>query len=345
MKVSIIGTTGYGGVELIRFLENHPHAEIATLYANSQEGKWLNEVFPHLTDIRDVKLAAFDLDRIEAESDLVFFGTPSGVSGSMAPALLERGLKVIDLSGDFRLHDPEQYRTWYGKDPADKKWLDQAVYGLSEWAQPSIQQAQLIANPGCYPTATLLALLPLLKKGAIHPRSIIVDAKSGVSGAGRAPSQATHFCETNDSISAYKVGRHQHIPEMEQVLGEWTGQDVLLSFTPHLTPMTRGILATIYADLTQDVTWETIDAWYREVYEDRPFVRLRPQGSHPKTKEVYGSNYCDIAYHVDERTGRVMILSVIDNLVKGAAGQAIQNMNIMMGLPEETGLPKVPVFP
>lgn len=345
MKVSIIGTTGYGGAELIRFLQHHPHLEIATLYAYSKEGMNISEVFPHLNGVRKESLKAIDVDRIAEETDLVFFATPSGISSKLAPDILDRGVKVIDLSGDFRLHTQEMYQEWYGKEGTDSPWLQKAVYGLSEWARDQVREATLIANPGCYPTATLLGLIPLLKKGIIDPNTVIVDAKSGVSGAGRGLSPATHFSEVNDSISAYKVGRHQHIPEMEQVASEFAGEKVTLSFTPHLVPMTRGILSVIYASLTEGIEANQLQKWYEEVYADAPFVRIREAGSHPKTKEVYGSNYCDIAVHVEERTGRVIILSVIDNLVKGAAGQAIQNANLMLGIPEETGLPMVPIFP
>jgi N-acetyl-gamma-glutamyl-phosphate reductase len=301
-------------------------------------------VYPHLTHIFTDELAEIDAARIQQEADVVFIATPSGVSGKLVPQLMNGTLKIIDVSGDFRLATPELYTKWYGKQTAAQEYLDQAVYGLSEWNAEAIQSTTLLANPGCYPTATLLSLLPLVKDNLIDGKSIIVDAKSGVTGAGRSASLGTHFCEVNESISAYKVAKHQHTPEIEQTLTQFTGQDVLVSFTPHLVPMNRGILTTSYATIKEGVTAEQIAESYTQAYEGKPFVRLRP-GAHPKTKEVYGSNYCDIAWHVDERTGRVIVLSVIDNMVKGAAGQAVQNMNLMFGLPETTGLKLTPVYP
>lgn len=344
VNISIIGATGYSGVELVRLLLTHPEANIAAVYSNSQTGKTMQEVYPHLTHIFTDDLAEIDCARIQKEADVVFIATPSGVSGKLVPQLLDGKLKVIDVSGDFRLATPDLYKQWYGKETAGQEYIDQAIYGLSEWNAEAIKETNLLANPGCYPTATLLSLLPLLQENLIDGKSIIVDAKSGVTGAGRGASLGTHFCEVNESITAYKVGKHQHTPEIEQTLTQFTGQDVLLSFTPHLVPMNRGILTTSYAALKDDVTAENIAEAYVKAYEGKPFVRLRP-GAYPKTKEVYGSNYCDIAWHVDERTGRVIILAVIDNVVKGAAGQAVQNMNLMFGLPEMTGLTFTPVYP
>ncbi|RXT04000.1 N-acetyl-gamma-glutamyl-phosphate reductase [Ammoniphilus sp. CFH 90114] len=336
MNISIIGATGYSGVELIRLLHHHPYAKVTSLFASSQAGKEMTEVYPHLMNIAQYPLEEID---INATAEWVFIATPSGISSKLVPSLLEAGRKVIDLSGDFRL-PAETYETWYGKTTADSSYLQQAVYGLPEWFKEQIQQAQLIANPGCYPTAAALGLAPAMPY--IDPKSIIIDAKSGVSGAGRAASLATHYGEVNENLAAYKVAKHQHTPEIEQTLNRLYQQDPIISFTPHLVPMTRGILCTMYATITEDVNFQEL---YQSAYEGKPFVRLRPQGSHPKTKEVYGSNYCDIALHVDKRTNRLIILSVIDNVVKGAAGQAIQNMNIMAGLEETTGLTFSPVYP
>lgn len=344
MKISIIGATGYSGVELIRLLLAHPEAEIVSIYSNSQAGKTIQEVYPHLNTVFTEELEAIHIEKIQQEADVVFIATPSGISGKLVPQLMNGTLKIIDLSGDLRLETPELYAKWYNKETAAKEVLDQAVYGLTEWMGEKVKEATLIANPGCYPTATLLALLPLVNEGLIDEKSIIVDAKSGVSGAGRSLSLASHFCEVNESISAYKVAKHQHIPEIEQTLSRLTGKEVLVSFTPHLVPMNRGILATIYASLQAGVTEEQVAAAYSKAYEGKTFVRLRP-GAHPKTKEVTGSNFCDIAWHVDARTKRVVVLSTIDNVVKGAAGQAVQNMNLMFGLPEDTGLKFTPVYP
>ncbi|HZG14250.1 MAG TPA: N-acetyl-gamma-glutamyl-phosphate reductase [Candidatus Bathyarchaeia archaeon] len=345
IRVGIVGATGYSGVELIRLLSQHPLAKVNRLYTSSAEGESLVPAFQHLTGQALPRLEAIDPERMASDNELIFLATPAGVSSALSPQLIEKGVRVIDLSGDFRLSSPEQYRSWYKKEPAAQDWLDRAVFGLPEWNRERVADATLLANPGCYPTATLLGLLPLAKSGWVDQKSWIVDAKSGVSGAGRGVSLGVHFSEVNESISAYKVGQHQHTPEIEQELHRQTGAEPLIQFTPHLVPMTRGILATAYAKLQTTVTAEQLQQLYEAAYADKPFVRIRPFGSHPRTKEVYGSNYCDIALHLDERTGRVIVLSVIDNVVKGAAGQAVQNMNIMFGLEETIGLPIVPVFP
>lgn len=336
MNISIIGATGYSGIELIRLLHNHPVAQVKSLFASSQAGKEMTDVFPHLLNIAHYSLEEIEINKTE---EWVFIATPSGISSKLVPALIEAGRKVIDLSGDFRL-PAQQYEKWYGKTTAEDSYLKQAIYGLPEYFKEEIQKAQLIANPGCYPTAATLGLAPALPY--IDPKSIIIDAKSGVSGAGRAASLATHYGEVNENLAAYKVAKHQHTPEIEQTLTRILNEEAIISFTPHLVPMTRGILCTMYATITQEVNFQEL---YQNTYEAKPFVRVRPQGSHPKTKEVQGSNYCDIAVHVDPRTNRLVVLSVIDNVVKGAAGQAVQNMNIMAGLDETTGLTFSPVYP
>jgi N-acetyl-gamma-glutamyl-phosphate reductase len=345
MKACIIGATGYGGAELIRFLLHHPKVEIASVVSSSNGGMPLSESFPHLSHIMEQPLDDVDVDLIRSKADVVFTATPSGVSTKLVPLLLEAGLRVVDLSGDYRLKSPEAYRTWYGKEPAESVHLNQAVYGLSECFTPSIVNARFISNPGCFPTAALLGLAPLVKNGWIDTETIIIDAKSGVSGAGRGVSIGTHYSELNENLKAYKVNKHQHIPEIEQTL-EWIGGNpVVTTFTTHLVPMTRGIMATMYAKLTADVSAEELLGVFRSYYEGRTFVRIRPEGQYPSTKEVLGSNYCDIGLSVDPRTKRVTIISVIDNVVKGAAGQAIQNLNISMGWDETTGLKFAPVYP
>jgi len=336
MKISIIGATGYSGVELIRLLKSHPEAKIESLFASSHVGNELTDVFPHLTNIAQFPLEKID---IEKTAEWVFIATPSGVSSKLVPSLLEAGRKVIDISGDFRLPQ-DTYQKWYGKETAEESTRQKAVYALPEWFSEEIKGAQLIANPGCYPTASSLGLAPALPY--IDPNSIIIDAKSGVSGAGRGVGLGTHFGEVNESIHAYKVGKHQHTPEIEQTLKRIGGQDTIISFTPHLVPMTRGILCTMYATITKEVNFQEL---YQSTYEGKPFVRVRPAGSYPRTKEVLGSNYCDIAVHVDQRTNRLIVLSVIDNVVKGASGQAVQNMNLMAGLEETAGLEFSPVYP
>lgn len=345
IRVGIVGATGYGGAELIRLLAGHPQVCIANLYSSSSQGEPLDHVFPHVYDLGLPALSAIDAEHLSKENDVVFFATPAGVSAKLSPQVVELGGKVIDLSGDFRLESPAVYQEWYKKDAAPEAWIKRAVYGLTEWNKEQVAGASLIANPGCYPTAALLALLPLAKSGWVATDSWIVDAKSGVSGAGRGVSLGVHYSEINESIHAYKVGTHQHTPEIEQEMMRQSGAETMIQFTPHLVPMTRGILATAYGKLTKQVTQAQIQEFYASAYADQPFVRIRSAGSHPRTKEVYGSNYCDIAVHVDERTGRVILLSVIDNVVKGAAGQAIHNMNVMFELPETMGLPLVPLFP
>ncbi|MBU5441020.1 N-acetyl-gamma-glutamyl-phosphate reductase [Paenibacillus sp. MSJ-34] len=345
VRAAIVGSTGYGGVELIRFLGGHPQVEITSVLSSSSSGVPIAEGYPHLSEIVTDLLDGIDIPAIREKADVVFTATPHGVSSKLVPQLLDAGLKVIDLSGDFRLKSGDQYRQWYKHEPAQTELLQEAVYGLSEVFGDEVTSARFVSNPGCYPTATLLGLIPALSAGWIDPRSIIVDAKSGVSGAGRGASLGTHYSEINENFKAYKVNKHQHTPEIEQVLSLLSGEQVTVTFTPHLVPMTRGIMATMYATLNDAHTEEDLIELYRQYYEGRPFVRIRDKGKWPATKEVYGSNYCDIGFAADERTGRVTIISVIDNLVKGAAGQAIQNMNLMMGWNETLGLKLTPVYP
>ncbi|MDO7906579.1 N-acetyl-gamma-glutamyl-phosphate reductase [Paenibacillus sp. JX-17] len=345
IRVAIIGSTGYGGVELIRFLQQHPRAEVVSVISASSSGTPISEGFPHLTDIMVRNLDGVNPEEIAAKAELVFTATPSGVSGKLVPQLLEAGLKVIDLSGDFRLKDRAAYEEWYQHEAPSQELLDEAVYGLSEIYGPDAHDVRLISNPGCYPTATLLGLIPALKAGWIDHRSIIVDAKSGISGAGRKASLGNHFAEVNENFKAYKINRHQHIPEIEQELARIAGEPVTVSFTTHLVPMTRGIMTTMYAGMNGQYTNEDFIQLYREYYNGHPFVRVRGAGTWPATKEVSGSNYCDIGFAADERTGRITVVSVIDNIVKGAAGQAIQNMNLMQGWEENLGLGLTPVYP
>ncbi|MFC4777798.1 N-acetyl-gamma-glutamyl-phosphate reductase [Paenibacillus sp. GCM10023252] len=344
VRVAIIGSTGYGGVELIRLLSSHPQAEVTSVISSSSAGAPIAEGFPHLYEIRTELLDDIDPLAIKAKADVVFTATPAGVAAKLAPQLLAAGLKVIDLSGDYRLTAAD-YEQWYRKQSPEQEYLDQAVFGLSEVYGDKVLGAELISNPGCYPTATLLGLVPAVKEGWIDPNSIIIDAKSGISGAGRGASLGTHYSELNENFKAYKVNQHQHTPEIEKVLTDAAGEQVTATFTTHLVPMTRGILSTMYAKVTGEHSTADFIQLYRNYYEGRRFVRIRPEGSYPATKEVWGSNYCDIGFHVDPRTGRVTIVSVIDNLVKGAAGQAIQNLNLMMGWDETLGLQFVPAYP
>lgn len=345
LKVAIVGSTGYGGVELIRFLLGHPEVEITSVISSSSSGLPITDGFPHLSEIVLQNLEAVDPQAIAENADVVFTATPSGVSGKLVPELLAAGLKVIDLSGDFRIKDGAVYETWYKHEAPAAELLEQAIYGLAELNGDAVKGSEFISNPGCYPTATLLGLIPALQAGWIDPKSIIIDAKSGVSGAGRGTSLMTHYAEINENLKVYKVNKHQHIPEVEQCLSQIAGEPVTVTFTTHLVPMTRGIMTTMYAGLIGTHTEAELVELYRHYYEGRPFVRVREAGKWPATKEVFGSNYCDIGFAVDERTGRLTIVSVIDNVVKGAAGQAIQNLNLMMGWDETTGLLLSPVYP
>jgi N-acetyl-gamma-glutamyl-phosphate reductase len=345
MKAAIIGGTGYGAAELIRLLHNHPHLEVGTVVSNSQAGNHFYDTYPHLSEIITQPLQSFDAKRLSEENEIVFLATPSGVSSELVPKLLESGLKCVDLSGDFRLRSQEVYQTWYKHNPAEQAILEQAVYGLCEIYPEKITTAKLIANPGCYPTATTLGLLPILHSEFADYQSIIIDAKSGVSGAGRGMSLNAHYAEINENLKAYKLGAHQHIPEIEQVLTDEAQTPVTITFSTHLVPMTRGIMCTMYVNLKETVTTELIQQLYSDFYKGKPFVRIRRTGQVPATKEVLGSNYCDIGLHVDPRTNRLTIVSVIDNLVKGASGQAIQNVNLMNGWEETAGLTAVPMYP
>ncbi|WP_075981454.1 N-acetyl-gamma-glutamyl-phosphate reductase [Bacillus massilinigeriensis] len=344
MKASIIGTTGYGGVELLRILHSHPEFEIHSVHSSSSEDLIWDE-YPHLFNIINKRLKGINPEEIEEESDILFLATPSGVSSRLMEQFSKTNLKIIDLSGDLRLSNPEEYRLWYKKEPTLSSIVESSVYGLSEWNHEQIKDAKWIANPGCYSTATLLGLAPVIKEDIVEPNSIIVDAKSGISGAGRSPSRTSMYAENNENFKIYKVNEHQHTPEIEQQLKKWNSKVRPITFSTHLLPITRGIMATIYVQLKSDWKTSNVIDLYKQYYEGRHFVRIRPEGKFPSVKEVNGSNYCDIGLHVDERTGRLTIISVIDNLMKGAAGQAVQNANLMYGLDEKTGLEFMPIYP
>jgi N-acetyl-gamma-glutamyl-phosphate reductase len=344
VKVAVIGTTGYGGGELIRILHNHPIYRIHSIHSTRDEMPITDE-FPHLSGILEQSLKKADPEVIAEEADLVFLATPSRVSGKLAEAFEGKDIQVVDLSGDLRLQDPEEYKKYYNHESVKQEVLTKAVYGLSEWNQEAIKNAKLIANPGCYPTATLLGLGPIAAAGLLDPRGIVIDAKSGVSGAGKSLSKGNAFAEMNDNFRIYKVNEHQHIPEIQQQLNIWDENIAPVSFNTHLIPITRGIMTTINVQLKKELETAEIIDLYKETYQNHPFVRVRNEGYYPSVKEVCGSNYCDIGLNVDKRTGRLTIVSVIDNLMKGAAGQAVQNANLMNGLDEKTGLDFVPIYP
>lgn len=345
MKAAVIGGSGYGAIELTRLIQKHPFLELGTVVSHSQAGQEFSEVYPHLSGKTELQLEKFNPEHIAENNEMVFLATPSGVSSKLIPQLTRQGLKTVDLSGDLRLRSGDEYESWYKHAPAEPALLQSAVYGLSEIYSQEIKQANLIANPGCYPTASLLGLMPLVKTSFIDFENIIIDAKSGVSGAGRGLSLSSHYAETNENFRAYKIGVHQHIPEMEQILQDQSGKDVLVTFTPHLVPMTRGMMVTLYLKLTEPLSTTEVIEIYHNYYRNKPFVRIRPEGTIPATKEVLGSNYCDIGLHVDSRTQRLTVVSVIDNLVKGASGQAIQNANLMNGWDETAGLNELPMYP
>ncbi|WP_226670635.1 N-acetyl-gamma-glutamyl-phosphate reductase [Metabacillus litoralis] len=345
MKVGIVGATGYGGVELYRILSNHPHVDECILYSSSEMDVPYTLSFPHLNNLSDHRLKNIDVEEMKKNVDVLFLATPPGVSSKLSPQFIDSDVKIIDLSGDLRLKQKSVYEQWYKRECVEEEILEGAVYGLSELNKLDIAKAHLLANPGCFPTATILGLAPVVKQKLIDEKSIIVDAKTGVSGAGRNASPGTHYSEVNENVKIYKVHEHQHIPEIEQALHNLNDSISFISFNTHLMPMTRGIMATIYATLTETTTTEKLLDLYNEFYSNSPFVRIRKDNEFPSTREVYGSNFCDIGLKVDERTGRVTIVAVIDNLMKGAAGQAVQNFNIMNGFEETTGLFFAPIYP
>ena len=340
VKIGIVGATGYTGVELLRLLIVHPEAELRAITSRSEAGRRVDDLYPSLRGYCDLQFVAPDAAPLR-DCDIVFFATPNGTAMHLAPELLDAGVRIIDLAADFRLRNPDYWQQWYGEPHACPELLSEAVYGLPEVQRENIGTARVVANPGCYPTSVQLGFVPLLEQGVIDPQRLIADAKSGVSGAGRSANVATLFSEAADNMNAYGAGGHRHQPEIEQGLQEHTNGRVGLTFVPHLTPMIRGIHATLYAELSADVD---VQALFEERYRNEPFVDVMPSGSHPQTRGVRGSNVCRLAVHV-KPNGRVIVLSVIDNLVKGAAGQAVQNMNIMCGLEETAGLDVPAVVP
>ncbi|SEH48831.1 N-acetyl-gamma-glutamyl-phosphate reductase [Halobacillus karajensis] len=345
MKAGIVGATGYGGIELLRLLNNHPQITSITLYSSSQAGEKFEDIYPQFQGEQTHILQDLVPDMMKEDLDVIFLATPAGVSSQLTPKLQGGHAKIIDLSGDLRIKDASLYEQWYNKGAASNEVLEKAVYGLPEWNKERIQDADVIANPGCFPTAALLGLGPLVKEGLVKADSIIVDAKSGVSGAGKNPNPLTHFAHAQENFQIYKVNRHQHIPEIEQQLSEWYSDIDPVTFSTHLVPMTRGIMATIYVQLNKNLTEDELRNTFERYYTTEPFVRVREEGSFPCTKDVYGSNYCDIGLTIDTRTKRVTIVSVIDNLLKGAASQAVQNMNLIFQYEEKTGLSPLPVYP
>jgi len=344
IRVGIYGGSGYTGQELLRLLVSHPEAKVAAATSRRFAGVPVSEVYPALAGLTDLVYSDATPEEIAGMADFIFLALPHGVSMEFAPVFVRSGRRVVDLSADFRLREEAAYKAWYGRHTA-AAMLGNAVYGLPELYRERIRNAALVANPGCYPTSVILGLAPALRSGWIDPGSIVADSKSGVSGAGREPAIGSLFCEVDGGFKSYKVGNHRHTPEIEQELGLLAGRVMRISFTPHLLPVKRGILSTIYAELEKDANIDEIIALYRDFYDGEPFVRICRKGQFPNLSSVVGSNLCDIGVTVDKRTGRLIVVSVIDNLIKGASGQAIQNMNLMSDLPETTGLPVVALYP
>jgi N-acetyl-gamma-glutamyl-phosphate reductase len=346
VPVGVIGASGYGGVQLVRLLTDHPKLELAYLGGDSSAGQEYSSLYPHLGHQVHQMIEPIDLDKIADRCQAVFLSLPNGLACKMAPTLLEKGCKVLDLSADYRFSDLDTYTHWYGLERSDRDVAETAVYGLPELYRDRIAEAQLVGCPGCYPTASLLALSPLFKQGLIVPETAIIDAKSGTSGGGRQAKTGLLLAEADNSLGAYNVAGHRHTPEIEQICSDLAGHEILVQFTPHLIPMVRGILATVYATLRDPgLVREDLLTIYSAFYRNTPWVKLLPGGVYPQTKWAWGTNLCYIGVEVDPRTDRVIVMSAIDNLMKGQAGQAIQCLNLMMGWDETLGLPKLSFYP
>lgn len=342
IKVGIVGASGYSGSELLRFLANHSgKLQVALCTSETYSGQSVESVLPNLRGFLSTTFEPLDIRSLKARVDVVVLAVPHKVAMSFVPQILAQGLRVVDFSADYRLGDADTYEAWYHAEHTSAELMQLAVYGLPERYRERIRTAQLVANPGCYPTSAVLAAMPLVAQGAVELDSIIVDSKSGISGAGPKPSENTHYPNRESNVVAYNIGVHRHTPEIEQELSAVASEPVRVTFTPHLVPMTRGILSTVYMRLTEELSTENVLALYEKFYGNEPFVRVLPSSAYPQTKSVLGSNYCDIGLEVDTRTRRVVAMAAIDNLGKGAAGAVVQNLNLMFGLNETDGL-KVP---
>jgi len=337
VRVAVVGGTGYTGYELVALLQSHPRAELAMVTSKSYVGQPISGVFPALRRVCSLVCEALEVERLVERADVIFVALPHKQSMEIVPDLIQAGKKVVDLSADFRFRNVAVYEEWYQPHTA-RDLLNEAVYGLPELYREKIRNARLIGNPGCYPTGVILAAAPLVGHGLVALDSLIADCKSGVSGAGRAPTLTTHYCEVNEGLRAYSVGEHRHTPEIEQELSALAGRAMRVVFTPHLVPMSRGILTTLYSNLVRETTDAEIRALCENMYGDAPCIRMLDKGELPSTIHVRGTNYCDIGWRLEPRTGRIIVISAIDNLVRGAAGQAVANMNLMCGFAEETGL-------
>lgn len=345
IKAGIIGATGYAGGELVRILTGHKDVEIKWYGSRSYIDKKYAEVYQNMFQIIDDKCMDDNMEALADQVDVIFTATPQGLCASLVNEEILSKVKIVDLSADFRIKDVATYEEWYKIQHPTPQFIPEAVYGLCEINREAVKKARLVANPGCYPTCSTLSIYPLLKEGLIDPGTIIIDAKSGTSGAGRSAKVDNLYCEVNENIKAYGVANHRHTPEIEEQLSYAAGEPVLINFTPHLVPMNRGILITAYASLKKEVSYEEVKAAYDKYYANEKFVRVLEKDVCPQTKWVEGSNYVDVNFKIDPRTKRVIMMGAMDNLVKGAAGQAVQNMNLMFGLKESEGLELVPMFP
>ena len=345
IKVGIIGSTGYAGGELVRILTGHKDAEIVWYGSRSYIDKKYAEVYQNMFRIVDAKCMDDNMEELAEMADVIFTATPQGLCASLVNEDILSKTKIVDLSADFRIKDVNIYEKWYNIEHKSPQFIEEAVYGLCEINRKDVKKARLVANPGCYTTCSILTAYPLAKEGLIDMKTLIVDAKSGTSGAGRGAKLPNLFCEVNENMKAYGIASHRHTPEIEEQLSYASGEDVVINFTPHMVPMNRGILATEYATLKKNVTYDEVRAVYDKYYKDEKFIRVLDEGVFPETKWVEGSNYVDINFKIDPRTNRIIMIGAIDNLVKGAAGQAVQNMNLMFGLDEAEGLNLVPMFP
>ena len=345
IKVGIIGATGYAGSELVRILLGHKDVEIKWYGSRSYIDKKYASIYQNFFQLVDANCMDDNMEVLADQVDVIFTATPQGLCASLVNEEILSKVKIIDLSADFRIKDVKVYEEWYKLEHKSPQFIEEAVYGLCEINREDVKKARLVANPGCYTTCSILTCYPLVKEGIIDPNTIIVDAKSGTSGAGRGAKVDNLFCEVNENMKAYGVATHRHTPEIEEQLGYACGEKITINFTPHLVPMNRGILATAYASLKKDVTYEEVKAIYDKYYADEKFVRVLEKDVCPQTKWVEGSNYADVNFKIDPRTNRIIMMGAIDNLVKGAAGQAVQNMNLMFGLKESEGLELVPMFP
>lgn len=345
IKVGIIGSTGYAGAELVRLITQHKDAEVVWYGSRSYIDEKYADVYRNMFEIVDATCMDDNMDELADAVDVIFTATPQGLCASLVNEEVLKKVKIIDLSADFRIKDVNIYEQWYGIKHKSPQFIEEAVYGLCEINRDKVKDARIVANPGCYTTCSILTIYPLVKEGLIDPKSIIVDAKSGTSGAGRGAKVPNLFCEVNENCKAYGVATHRHTPEIEEQLTYAAGEEVLINFTPHLIPMQRGILATAYGNLKKDVTYDEVKAVYDKYYKNEYFVRVLEGEVPPETRWVEGSNFVDVSFKIDKRTNRIIMMGAMDNLVKGAAGQAVQNMNILFGLPENEGLQQVPMFP